>query len=103
MDPEFTIRFQGKKVEKNGKVYLKPVNTKLVFTTTRMYLKLDNLYNGDKLLGDSTNLFLNENWKDVFPEIRPSVFDAFAQILENYLANLFAKVPYDEIFAEEAQ
>lgn len=56
---------------------------------------------GDKLLGDNTNLFLNENWKDVFPEIKKNVFEAFAQIVENVLSNVFAKVPYDELFTNE--
>lgn len=55
-------------------------------------------YNGDKALGDNTNLFLNENWTDVWPEIKKSVFDAFSQIAENVLLNVFTKVPYDELF-----
>lgn len=95
------VRFDGKKIERNGKFYLKPEHTKLKFTTTKAFIKLDNLYNGDKLLGDSTNSFLNENWKDVFPEIQQSVFDAFGQIVENILTNVFAKVPYDELFAKD--
>lgn len=79
---------------------MKPTNTKLSFTTTRIYLQLDNLYNGDKLLGESTNAFLNENWNEVFPEIRKSVFDALSQIFEYYMINIFTKIPYNELFAE---
>lgn len=76
-------------------------NSKLSFTITRLYFKLDNLYNGDKLLGDATNLFLNESWQDVFNEINKSVYEAFAKIVENVLNNIFQKVPYDELFAKE--
>lgn len=79
---------------------MKPENTKLSFTTTRIYLRLDNLYNGDKLLGETTNSFLNENWNEVFPEIRQSVFDALSQIVEFYMINIFTKIPYNELFAE---
>lgn len=77
---------------------MKAENTKFTFTLTKMMLNLGNLYNGDKLLGDNTNLFLNENWQEVWPEIRKSVFSAFSQIADNVLNNIFAKVPYDELF-----
>lgn len=125
MNPELLIKFDGKKVEKNGKVYMKPENTRLSFTTTRIYMRLDNLYNGDKVhinfeksdhfrkyylhqiflyflqaLGESTNAFLNDSWNEVFPEIRKSVFDALSQIVESYLSNVFTKIPYNELFAE---
>lgn len=95
------MRFNGKSVTKNGKTYLKPENTKLSFTTTKIILHLSNLYNGDRTLGDNTNLFLNENWQEVWPEIRESVFSAFSQIAENVLNNILTKVPYDELFQEE--
>lgn len=100
MDPDYTIRFNGKSVTRNGKTYLKPENVKLSFALSKMVFRLSNLYNGDKLLGDNTNLFLNENWTEVFTEIKKSVFSAFAQIAENVLNNVFAKVPYDELFQQ---
>lgn len=98
MDPDFFVRFNGKSVTKNGKIYLKPENTKISFTLSRMILYLGNLYKGDKALGDNTNLFLNENWQDVWPEIKKSVYSAFGQIADNVLTNVFGKVPYDELF-----
>ncbi|XP_031627223.1 protein takeout-like [Contarinia nasturtii] len=98
VDPDFLVRFNGKTVTKNGKTYLKPENTKLSFTLTKMSLYLSNLYNGDKALGDNTNLFLNENWQEVWPEIKKSVFLAFGQIVDNILSNIFTRVPYDDLF-----
>lgn len=98
MEPDFLMRFNGKSTTRNGKTYLKVDNAKLSFTLSRMILYLGNLYNGDKALGDNTNLFLNENWQEVFPEIKKSVFSAFGQIAENVLNNVFNKVPYDELF-----
>ncbi|XP_055327031.1 protein takeout-like [Sitodiplosis mosellana] len=101
LNPDFLVRFNGKSVTRNGKTYLKAENTKLSFTLTKMQLYLGNLYNGDKALGDNTNLFLNENWAEVWPEIRKSVFSAFSQIIGNILNNVFTKVPYDELFQKE--
>lgn len=65
----------------------------------RLIFDFQNLYNGDKLLGDSTNRFLNENWNDIFKEIRANIFDAFTLIIENTLRNVFNKAPYNDIFA----
>lgn len=101
MDPDYTILFDGKAIERKNKKYLKAENTKLTFTISKLIFNLGNLYNGDKLLGDGTNLFLNENWSDVFNEINKSVFDAFSQIIENVLNNIFQKVPYDDLFAKD--
>lgn len=98
VDPDFFVRFNGKAVTKNGKTYLKAENLKLAFSISRMTFDLSNLYKGDKVLGANTNLFLNQNWLEVFTEIKKSVFSAFAQITENVVNNVFAKVPYDELF-----
>lgn len=66
----------------------------------RLHFDFKNLYNGDKALGDSTNLFLNENWQDIFKEIKQNIFDAFTLIAENVLKNVFNKVPYKDLFSE---
>lgn len=98
MDADFLVRFNGKAVMRNGKTYLKAENLKLSFSLSKMIFDLTNLYKGDKVLGANTNLFLNQNWLEVFTEIKKSVFSAFGQITENVLNNVFAKVPYDELF-----
>lgn len=98
VDVDFYVRFNGKAVTRNGKTYLKAENVKMAFSLSRLIFDLSNLYNGDKLLGANTNLFLNQNWLEVFTEIKKSVFSAFSQITENVLNNIFSKVPYDELF-----
>lgn len=66
---------------------------------SRFIVKLDNLYNGDKVLGDSTNLFLNENWQEIFNELKRSIFDAFGLIVANLMNQVFRKIPYNELFS----
>lgn len=85
---------------RNGKEYLGMENFKLSFTVSRIIFDFKNLYKGDKLLGDSTNKFLNENWSDIFNEIKSSIFDAFTLIAENVMRNVFNKVPYNDLFSE---
>lgn len=101
VDPDFLIRFKGNSITKNDDTYLQPEKVKLSFTISQMFVHLDNLYNGNKLLGDYTNAFLNRNWLEVWTEIRKSVFTSFGQIVGNVLVNFFSTVPYEDLFAAE--
>lgn len=67
----------------------------------RIHFNFENLYKGDKFLGDATNLFLNENWNDIFEEIKQSLFEACALIADNAVSNIFNKVPYKDLFLED--
>lgn len=68
------------------------------FFFNRLHLYFENLFNGDKLLGDNMNRFLNENWQDILNELKPSVVEAFASIISNIVNSVFSKVSYDDIF-----
>lgn len=63
-----------------------------------MHLKLDNLFNGDKLLGDSTNKFLDENWKDIFSELQPAIIKTLEIINLSVPKPVFDAVPYSELY-----
>ncbi len=47
----YTFDFDLKK-QSDGKDYMKITNSDLRFDTTRVYVRLENLFNGDKLLGE---------------------------------------------------
>lgn len=94
------MKFSGKTETRHGKEYLTTDDLKLTFTITRLITNFENLYNGDKALGDSTNLFLNNNWEEIYNELKPLIFDAFTLIIQNTIVNVFRKVPYKEIFLE---
>lgn len=66
-------------------------------------MQLDNLFNGDKLLGDTTNLFLNENWSDVINELKPALRDAMGIITGNVIRAVFDRFPYDEFWLPAEQ
>lgn len=66
-----------------------------------MHATLGNLYNGDRALGDSTNEFLNENWSDIYNEIKQAIFDAFSLITQTMMNNLFAHHDYKHLFLLE--
>lgn len=64
-------------------------------------MNFENLFNGDRALGDNMNLFLNENWKEIFAELKPVVEDTFAEIIRHVVNNVFNTFPYDSLFKEQ--
>lgn len=66
----------------------------------RIITYFGNLYNGDRTLGETTNAFLNENWQEIFGELKGSIFEAFTLISQTLLDNVFGKVPYRELFSD---
>ncbi|XP_055851906.1 protein takeout-like [Episyrphus balteatus] len=86
----------GSKV-KDGATYMDVKNVKLNLNTTKVDFKMDNLFNGDKELGDNLNKFMNENWMDIYSEIRQGVLDGFGKVYTEFIRNLFASHPYNEL------
>lgn len=95
---DMIVKFKPKVITKNGKNYIQTDKFSLTFTTSRLSIQLDNLFNGDKLLGDNMNSFLNENWQDILGELKPSISYAVEKILESIANRIFAKVPYNLLF-----
>lgn len=66
----------------------------------RIYVHFGNLFNGNKELGDTTNSFFNENWKEILKEIKPAVADAIASVYSSLMNNIFTSIPYEDMFLE---
>lgn len=62
---------------------------------------MSNLFNGDKALGDNMNKFLNENWKEIFTELKPSIEEAFSAIFEVYSKRILERVQFKNLFLVE--
>lgn len=61
-------------------------------------MNMENLFNGDKLLGDTTNQFMDENWRDLFNEIQPAILKAIDIMSFDIVKPIFDKVPYAELY-----
>lgn len=59
---------------------------------------MSNLFNGDKALGDNMNKFLNDNWNDIYTELKPSIEGAFGAIFEIYAKRILERVQFKNIF-----
>jgi hypothetical protein len=58
----------------------------------------ENLFDGNKELGDNTNQVLNDNWKEVFDDVKNGYSEVFSQILIKLYDNFFSKVSLEEAF-----
>ncbi|XP_016936188.2 protein takeout [Drosophila suzukii] len=87
----------GQEYKKNGANYLKINNVKVKYELSDVHIHLDNLFNGDKALGDRMNEFLNENWKALAEEVRPLMTKALVDILRASVDKLFSSFSYDDL------
>lgn len=93
--------FTGKPLEKDDGTYIDIQDFDLqIVDPKKMIFKVDNLFNGDKALGDNMNLFLNENWKEIFDEVNESLNKAYRGVVENIVKSVFSKYPYDKYLTE---
>ncbi|XP_046393799.1 protein takeout-like isoform X2 [Ischnura elegans] len=101
LDLEFGFDAEWVKKE-NGVQYLKMKDHYIKYDTTRNYIKLDNLFNGNKALGDRLNEFIDVNWREVTQELGPPFADAIALVIRRIVSGILEQVPRDNIFPEKA-
>lgn len=91
----------GEPLKKNGELFmkLKLYNIKLI--PEKVHFDFKNLFNGDKLLGDTMNNFMNENSKLVFNELKGGFQDALGYVFKDISNKLFTKVPMQRIFLDD--
>ncbi|KAE8749262.1 Takeout-like [Frankliniella occidentalis] len=82
---------------KDGLRYASVDNFKFLLDTTLLKIRMDNLFNGNKELSANMNTFLNENWREIFLELRPAIQDAFGIAFREITNRIFSKVPIDKL------
>lgn len=58
-------------------------------TPEKTYTNLENLFNGDKALGQSMN-----------SEMKPVIDDTVGEIIKNIMNNVYAKYPQKDLFLQ---
>ncbi|XP_063224509.1 protein takeout-like [Bacillus rossius redtenbacheri] len=87
-------------VTRGGDQHMKAGNSSLQHSARHVQIYLDNLFNGDKTLGESTNSFLNENWEVLNTEIGPYIAQAIGEAIKQIVANCMDLVPYKDLFTD---
>lgn len=89
---------KGEPYQKNNETYMRFTKYSIKFRPKSAKLMFENLFNGDKLLGDTMNKFLNDNWEIVFQELIPGYEETFGILFKDIANKLFTKVPLNKIF-----
>ncbi|GLV41783.1 uncharacterized protein CBL_12072 [Carabus blaptoides fortunei] len=100
VDGTYTYDVDYKIIEKKGVKYIEIDKSSIAYETKRSYYHLDNLFNGDGVLGEQMNKFLDENWREVSKDIGPALSETISQIITTILSSILARVPYDEFLIE---
>ncbi|XP_063224139.1 protein takeout-like [Bacillus rossius redtenbacheri] len=97
-NPEGSFKVSYDLVKKeDGKEYIKLRDSTIDFSLSKAIFDFKNLFNGDKALGDNMNVFLNENWREVFTEVKPVLSEAMRTVILQILDQVVTTVPYDQL------
>ncbi|CAH1397720.1 unnamed protein product [Nezara viridula] len=96
-DTDVTAKMKLKEFQKGGKSYFKAETFELGIFPKKTFFNLQNLFNGDKALGDNMNLFLNENHAQIVNELKPAISKALSQGFLQVANQVFSKIPTNEI------
>ncbi|KAK9497011.1 hypothetical protein O3M35_012805 [Rhynocoris fuscipes] len=98
-DVTIKATLKGSKEVKQNKNYFKVDRFDFDLNVGKAIIHFNNLFNGNKELGDAMNKFMSENWEAVYKELKPVVNEAVSAILKDVAEKVFSKFPMDELFA----
>lgn len=64
----------------------------------RIYFYFDNLFDGNKRLGEAINNLFNENWRDIFDDIKMGYEESFGLVFRNLGQMFYKKIPFNNIY-----
>lgn len=85
---------------RNGHVFYNVTNTKVDYTISGLRLHMGNLFEGVKVLEDSTNQYLNDNWRPVSEALKPIIAKTIEDILLAIMQNIFNQIPAEFFVAD---
>ncbi|XP_050529036.1 protein takeout-like [Daktulosphaira vitifoliae] len=97
-DVKASIDVKGRPVAKNGQNHMDLEILDIKFTSNRLYINFENLFNGDKYMGNNMNKYLNKNWKMILNQVQPSFEVTLGNKLQSIAQAFFTKVPYNTLF-----
>jgi len=92
------IYTHGELYEKKGKDYMRATTVDIKLNPGLVTYYFGNLFNGDKVLGDRINTLLNDNWKEIYEDVREGYESLFGSVVLNYINGVYSKFPFNELF-----
>lgn len=97
-DIEEVVKINTKFVEKKGGIHLEVASQDVDVSVKNGKFYFENLFNGNKELGEQTNTFINENWQELYKELKPVISNAVGGAVAYVVKIVLAGYTYDEIF-----
>ncbi|KAF6202630.1 hypothetical protein GE061_003029 [Apolygus lucorum] len=91
------INVKFKEETKKGKRHLLIDDISLNPETSLLEMDFQNLFNGDKMLGKQMNIFLNENWPEIFGELKPAISKAFGTAYKDVGNRILSKLTAEQV------
>ncbi|KAF2900819.1 hypothetical protein ILUMI_05358 [Ignelater luminosus] len=95
---KFRLEMHGEASQKNGAEYGAVTKATMTLLPEHITFNFENLFNGDATLGSQMNQVLNDNWKEVWEDVRGGYEEALGQIIQNVVNKLIRKIPTDQLF-----
>ncbi|XP_063224135.1 protein takeout-like [Bacillus rossius redtenbacheri] len=96
-----TIYYRMQYVERKGEKFMDLHPTSFHADVKNGTIRLSNLFNGDKNLGDNMNIFMNENWPTLYTELSPAIDEVVQQIMDKIMSVPMESVPFDNVYPEK--
>ncbi|KAK5645847.1 hypothetical protein RI129_004311 [Pyrocoelia pectoralis] len=97
-DYRFECKLKGNKIMKEGEEFLEFEKMKLKIEVGTSNIRLENLFNGDPVLGKATSDVVNENSNLFISEILPNLQQALSEKFTNIANKITLRFTYKELF-----
>jgi len=92
-----TIQSERYLSQKTGKIHLRVSDFYVDLKMGHVSIYLDNLFNGDRVMSDAMNLFLNNNWEVVAAEMKPALEQTISELFKAFSNKIYSKFPMDTL------
>lgn len=93
-------RIQFEKKNKNGDTYYIPKSYDIRMTPSSIKFNYENLFDGNKLLGDNINKVLNEEWEALYKDVGRNYETNFARFCLLVTKAVFSNIPAKNLFLQ---
>ncbi|KAB0791249.1 hypothetical protein PPYR_03049 [Photinus pyralis] len=92
------LELGGEYVSRNGQQYFDVKSFDVKLAPGKVTYRFENLFNGNQELSNQIHTVLNENWREVFYDVKDGYEELIATVARAYANQLFSKIPVKNIF-----
>ncbi|XP_066255579.1 protein takeout-like [Euwallacea similis] len=97
---DVNIKLSFEKIKKDEQTYLKIISCVLDIRPQNLKVHFENLFNGNKLMGDNMNKVINEEWQSLFNDVKPSIDKTYGEVFKVYWQTFYDNIPMEKMFFE---